>query len=460
MVLPTSPQPDEQFCELIQARTGLILNVHQRADVAVILNNLVADEAMPAEDLLALLSQSPSSHPFWRRIIHIVTVGETYFFRNMAQFDALRLSVLPALIEERRKSGSKQLRLWSAGSSTGEEAYSLAILLCQMLPDIESWRITILATDINEDYLEQARVGLYRQRSFRTETPADLREYWFNAEKEGHRLRDSIRNMVDFRWLNLVSDDYPSYDTNTMYMDIIVCRNVTIYFDRETTRGIVTRFHKTLSQNGWLVVGHAEPQSELYKGFGTRNFKDTVFYQKLNAENPPSQVSLGTSPATQPTKPPTRRIEKVASIVPTIKKSAVKPSPAAAAAEDFWEQAKHAADGGRWHEAQQWLNKAEQKNKFRPEVHYLRALIELHHGNTAQAVDLLRKAIYCDMRFALAHYALGNLYAQQQARKEAARHWKLALEAVENLEAKMIVPYSEDITVEMLVTELAARLAG
>src|SRR5262245_9971377 len=153
---------DDSFLNFVQARTGLVLNTYQRSDVTATLDSLSeAAHHTWSRDLLSLLSECSLTHPLWQRIIHIATVGETYFFRNLAQFEALRRHVLPALIEERRRAGSKHLRLWSAGSATGEEPYSLAILLRELLPDIETWSITLLGTDINEGYLEYARKGVF-----------------------------------------------------------------------------------------------------------------------------------------------------------------------------------------------------------------------------------------------------------------------------------------------------------
>src|SRR5829696_3234985 len=123
----------EDFYSLIQSRTGLILNPHQKSHVAVALTDLgSATDIRSAGDLFAQLSEYPLTHPLWQQIIHVITVGETYFFRNQAQFDALRSHVLPALIHERREMGLRHLRFWCAGCATGEEPYSLAILLREL----------------------------------------------------------------------------------------------------------------------------------------------------------------------------------------------------------------------------------------------------------------------------------------------------------------------------------------
>jgi chemotaxis protein methyltransferase CheR len=498
MTLHTQDADHDRLYTLIQSRTGLILNEHQRTDVSILFNDLIdSQEISSIQDLFLLLFDLPSTDPLWQRIVHVITVGETYFFRNMAQFNALRSHILFPIIEEKRKTGRKYLRLWSAGSSTGEEAYTLAILLRQMLPDIDSWSIRLLATDINETYLQQAQEGLYRARSFRSETPDEMREIWFTRERDGYRLSPVIRKMVTFSLLNLVSDEYPTVENDTVHMDVIFCRNVTIYFDRPTTRQIAQRFHAALATNGWLVVGHSEPQSDVYRGFVPRNFKDTVIYQKAGSEATAAQMSPAQTPtstpptlptrptpdkkstqqtptstpptlATRPTpdkkstqqaKAPTSKAPVVKPLeikMPTLKGSASPPSPD----EDLWSRAKQAADLRNWGEARKWLDRAEEKDKFRPEVHYLRGLIELEAGNINDAVRLLRRSVYCDVNFSLAHYTLGDVYAQQGAQKEAARHWKLALTAVEAMNPKETLPYSDALTVELFVTLLVDRLTG
>src|SRR6185369_14036564 len=115
--------------------------------------------------------------------------------------------------------------------ATGEEAYSLAMLLCELLPDYQTWQITLIATDINTASLEHAKRGIYRSWSFRNETPHEIKERWFSVKKDSFKLNDSLKHMVTFRPLNLVSDEFPSFESGLTHMDLIMCRNVTIYFD-------------------------------------------------------------------------------------------------------------------------------------------------------------------------------------------------------------------------------------
>lgn len=453
MTEPLKPDANEDIFRLLETRTGLLLDANRRLDVAGVIRELCESSVVSSTaELVAVLTSQPITHPVWQRLTQSVTIGETYFFRYMSQFDALRHHVLPYLIEERRQAGNKQLRLWSAACATGEEPYSLAILLRELLPDIDTWSISLLATDINEAFLEQARRGIYRERSFRGETPATLRDRWFTPVKEGHLLDAQIRQMVVFRTLNLQADDYPSFESGTMHMDIILCRNVTIYFERETTRQIIGRFLRSLNDNRWLVVGHAEPQFDLYTGFTAENFENTVFYHKRPA------------PLAQPDRPPaapafTPYSSKIAvnSIKTQLTAAPAMPDKVTTD-ENLLERAKDMADHERWDEALSWLDKAEVLGRFEPQVHYLRGLIALNTGDMEQGLQHLRRAVYCDHNFALAHYMLGELYEKQGWRQNAVRHWRWALHALAEVNTHYTILFGDDLTVEMLQELLTLRL--
>ena len=141
----------------------------------------------------------------WQEITKCLTTGETYFFRDRGQFSLLKFSILPELIELRK--GRRALRIWSAGCSTGEEAYSIAILLNELIPSIKDWDILILGTDINEDALNKARRGYYRDWSFRM-VSEDIKKQWFRKAKEGWRLNKDIIEMVKFESVDLINDKF------------------------------------------------------------------------------------------------------------------------------------------------------------------------------------------------------------------------------------------------------------
>lgn len=450
----------EQFFDIIQTRLALALDEHRRLEVLRAADELMATrEIAHVQDLIRILSEQPTTHPFWQKVIQIATIGETYFFRDLDQLNALRYTVLPNLIEQRRKQGRLQLRLWSAGCSTGEEPYSLAILLRSLIPDIGDWNITILATDLNISNLERARTGIYRTWSFRAETPEEVRRRWFIEEQGNYRIDPSIRSMVTFAQLNLASGDYPSYANNTLEMDIIVCRNVLIYFDNLTTAATIARFQGALRPEGWLVLGHAEAGHMMNHKFQPHNFENAVIYQKLVPVEQPLPVT-STHPQTRPLSSPTYAGRPTTGRLMPIpvgeKKTA--PLPVISAPADPLEQAQRAADREQWDEALRWLAEAEKKQMMRPEIHYLRGVVELHQKELDKALISLRRAIYCDNRFVLAHFVLGELYEKQGYYRKASYQWSQAQSILGSLPQEAPVAFSNDLTVEILSGLLQYRL--
>jgi chemotaxis methyl-accepting protein methylase/tetratricopeptide (TPR) repeat protein len=264
-----------RFRNLLLAQSGLFYPDAKRGDLAHGLRMILATSGHA--DLEALYAEAVAGGPAWDTILTHLTIGETYFFRNGSQFDALRQHLLPEIMA--RRGGIHTLRIWSAGCATGEEPYSLAITVADMLAGRDPWHISILATDINPAFLARAREALYGEWSFR-ETSAEQRARFWTQEGNRWRLNPEIRRMVNFARLNLAVPCFPSTTNGTCALDIIVCRNVTIYFDEATTRQIAERFYAALAPGGWLIVGHAEPQASVYHQFEVHNFPSTVIYRK------------------------------------------------------------------------------------------------------------------------------------------------------------------------------------
>lgn len=278
-----------RFRDMLRDRCGLHYPDRKRADLAFGLSQ--AMNAGGYQDLEAFCVEAAAEGPAWDTLLAHLTVGETYFFRNAPQFAALRHHILPELIQ--RRSTIRTLRIWSAGCATGEEPYSAAMLLSDMLPKEEPWQVSILATDINPHFLARARTALYGNWSFR-EMPDGVRDHYFREEHGRWRLDAEIRRMVFFMRLNLAEPCYPAITNGTCVMDVIFCRNVMIYFDEETTQQVITRLYHALSPGGWLLVGHAEPQMNFYQQFEVHNFPNAVIYRKpLDA--PPFSLNLADS---------------------------------------------------------------------------------------------------------------------------------------------------------------------
>ena len=206
-------------------------------------------------------------------IIDIITVNETYFFREQNQLKTLSEEILPEIRETNK--GKKRLRIWSAGCSTGEEPYTVAMLVLEK-GHFKNWNVEIFGSDINQRVLQVARSGTYRKNSFRTTDPYFLRRY-FKEENGLSRISDSVKQYVNFTHLNLL-DPFKVKLVGTM--DIVLCRNVLIYFDHSSRKKVIEMFYERLADGGYLLLGHAESLINLSTAFTLRHFKYDMVYQK------------------------------------------------------------------------------------------------------------------------------------------------------------------------------------
>ena len=276
-----------RFCELIQARTGIRVAESRREVLArALLDNARSVECSNLDQLFLCLQDARTDSEVWNDLIKKVTIGETYFFRDSDHIQSLRNYILPALIARHRTDHT--LRLWSAGCATGEEPYTLAILLRQILFDIDQWNILILATDINRQALLHATAGRYRAWSFRETDPA-LRSAFFIRDGDTFILESDVREMVTFTYHNLAEGSYPSPANQTCDLDLILCRNVAIYLPKSVIQDIANRFYECLSDGGWLIVGPSETNVEIYQKFRVVNYPGTIAYQKAH----PTPASSG-----------------------------------------------------------------------------------------------------------------------------------------------------------------------
>jgi chemotaxis protein methyltransferase CheR len=185
-------------------------------------------------------------------LLDSLTVNETAFFRNLPQFDLFRNVVLPDLVSRKRASGDRTLRIWSAGSSTGEEPYSIAIAVLQTLFDASDWDIRIFASDISLKCLETAHRGEYAAARVRGAVPDALVDRYFREEAGAYRVQNQVRRLVIFDYHNLKHEGGPTL------LDAVFCRNVMIYFDEEEQKRLVNKFHRSLVPGGYLLLGHSE----------------------------------------------------------------------------------------------------------------------------------------------------------------------------------------------------------
>ena len=206
-------------------------------------------------------------------IIDIITVNETYFFREQNQLKTFSEEILPELKDTNKDK--KRLRVWSAGCSTGEEPYTIAMLVLEK-GYFHNWNIEIFGSDINQRVLQAARSGIYRKNSFRATEPYFLRKY-FREEDNISKISDNVKKYVNFSHLNLL-DPFKVKLVGTV--DVIFCRNVLIYFDHPSRKKVIDMFYERLADGGYLLLGHAESLINISTAFSLRHFKYDMVYQK------------------------------------------------------------------------------------------------------------------------------------------------------------------------------------
>jgi chemotaxis protein methyltransferase CheR len=205
--------------------------------------------------------------------INVLTTNETYFFREDFQLKTFTQEILPEIWARKEETGDKQIRIWSAGCSSGEEPYTIAMLMLDQ-PRFKDWQIEIIGTDISQRVLQIARKGIYGENSFRTTPPSYRRRYF--VETEGaYRISDQVRDLVNISYLNLF--DFPRV-TLLGKMDVIFCRNVIIYFDTAAKRKVVDSFYQRIRPEGFLLLGHSESLVNLTTAFELRHFRHDMVY--------------------------------------------------------------------------------------------------------------------------------------------------------------------------------------
>jgi len=281
------PITGEQLARMgrfLTKETGLAFGPSKQGILASCISSHLAERGLATfEELWELLHDSARVGNELQLLLQAVTTGETFFFRHSAQFELFRERVLPALVKAH--STNRTLRIWSAGCATGEEAYTVAILLKEHLPFFGSWKIEILGTDINQAFLEVARRGVYQRRAVK-EMSAPLVGRYFEAHAEGLALKDSIRSMVAFRYHNLVSTAWPIWLTRPQSWDIILARNVLMYLDHAMVEDITRHLRAALAPGGYLFLGPAESLQRLNDEFKLLDANGTPIYTREPSSTP------------------------------------------------------------------------------------------------------------------------------------------------------------------------------
>jgi chemotaxis protein methyltransferase CheR len=355
------------------------------------------------------------------------TSGETYFFRDHGQFDLLRLRLLPELIERRRSA--RTLRLWSAGCASGEEAYSLAMLVDMLLPERDGWDILILGSDINQAALAKARRGRYGQWSFRMVSPA-LQQRYFQRMGDEWALNERIRRMVTFRAGDLIGE--PSPGSEWRDMDLILCRNVFIYFAVNTVTAVADKLAAALSEGGYLLAGHTELIGHRVRDLRSRLFAEGVAYQRvvpIPVEKTPPPARITPPPVVAPRTP----------CVP----------PAALSGECLLATAREFADRGEYERAEQTCLQALAVAPLAAGPHFLLAQLAQLREDFERAGELLDKTLYLDPHCVAAYLEQAALCERAENLPRAQTLRRAALGIVRTLPCDATIEPYETTAAEM-----------
>jgi chemotaxis protein methyltransferase CheR len=440
--------------DLLEKKTGLYLPDEKLHRLEEAFRELHAAHAAasPLEIIQAIDTGNSVGVAHLDKLVAAVATNETYFFRTPIHFKTLQDYLIPELVKKKESGSAKTLKIWSAGCSTGEEPYSIAILLLENFPELlRPWKINILATDIDHEALQSAGQGIYRPWSFRGVTPELANKYWQPLKGELRRIDDRVRALVSFRPLNLESDPFPSPLNGTNDLDIIFCRNVTIYFRHHTIKKILRKFYDCLAEGGFLIAGAGEYSREAYQNFEARVFPETVIYQK------PLPKTAAHAPSALPIVRPT----PLPSAPRTSPAAASKPSaPEQTAAKDPVDQAlalisqgeldsalvllaaeaeksprnsrvcfllgQIAADRQHLKEASYWLQRTIDLDPLNLGAHYFMGLLWMEEEKMDEAMAEMKKTIYIDANFALGHFYLGKIQKMQGKLEQARRNFAVA----------------------------------
>ncbi len=448
-----------------------------------------------------LLKFHPDGRLEISELLDLITIGETYFFRNKAQFNVLVNSVLPEIMKRKSGSQGKSIRVWSAGCSRGDEPYSIAIAIREVLPSDQKWTLSILGTDINRNGLARAKEATYGEKDV-AHLPKEYLDKYFKPKGSTYVLNPDVRELVQFEHHNLVKD--PFVNEKMQMVDLVFCRNVTIYFDFQTTRRVIENFYNSLVPEGYLFLGHTETLWQITDKFERVEFPQTFIYQKKSSpvredatkpfialpEVRIEDLTRSTGSTTLSELSPkgledwvsTKEKDTSKSVLqetmsrlqgkseplqqaePSLDRASL-PFPDRVIPQDknrilaYLADATHLANQARYREAADVLTKIIELDNLSVEAYYLLGVLSYKSGNLKEAETQFRKVIYVTPDSALAYFNLGNIYLYQRKFGEAAREFRNAIRLSEKRPQDEQIRFCEDFTVDFLLRACRNNLA-
>lgn len=370
---------------------------------------------------------------------NLLTSRETYFLRDHGVIEVLREHILTEAMAQ--KASERSLRIWSAGCSTGEEAYTLSILVEEGLVDLNHWHVEILGSDIDQVALAQARQGVYRKWSFRG-CPQAFIERYFVQHGDELKLMAHVKQRVRFEQLDIVGDIYPTGNKGMASADIILCRNVFIYLDHAAIDTALKKLTACLNEGGFLLCAPGELHAHSHPQLKARIYPQALVYQKVAAQ---LQPVLRTPPSTWAASPPSGPLTWPPSVWRATQ--ATRQAAPLLTQDANLAQAWTLANRGDLVAAFSLCDSLVRQQPLSPHVRYLYAVLQFADGQTDQAREALRQVLYLDPQFAVAYAMLNDVCRTNNDTVAALKVCQQGLKAVASLADDQPVPYFKAVTV-------------
>jgi chemotaxis protein methyltransferase CheR len=449
-----TPKVFKLFQEYINENCGIYIDDY-RAD-ALRVSLWIRMRDLGYSDYIAYLSflrDGKKGDDEFKELLNLITINETCFFRNPNQFAALAKYVIPEIIKRKKKT-DRTIRIWSAGCSTGEEPYSIAMVLLDRLPDAKSWRIDILGTDVSRQALSRAQRGCYGERTMREMDEAYIKRYFKQNDLGEYCLSDKIKKMVSFGYHNLIKEPYPFLIMGGW--DIIFCRNVTIYFRLPSVKRVVDNFYQSLNEGGYLFIGHAESLYQISDSFVPIELDSAFVYKKMPGKDVKEikdveEVKEVKDIEEVKEKKTGIKKKKPKTVEPEEEEKLFNEARLLFKEEDF-EQAKvmllnvlklnpenhHArlllgqvyANENLYDAAANEASKVLKADPLSVPAHFLLGVVCQKQERTDEAVKEFKRVVYLDSDFALGHLNLANIYRSQHLDKKALREYNNAVRSL------------------------------
>lgn len=346
------------------------------------------------KEYLGYLNKKDACHDERSLLSQLLTTGETFFMRDKAQMELIKRVLIPKILEENKLK--KTITMWAPACSTGEEVYSLIIILNQCLENNKNWKIEVVGSDINDNFLSQAKAGIYKQWSFR-ECTRDFREKYFTPFLDGWKINSDIQSSARFIKIDLVEASLPDQKHSISDFDLILCRNLFIYMNADAISLITNKLSSCLKTGGVLMTGHGEIHAYPHRYLNVLIYPESLVYIKQSIVNDVKNETIH---------PPITEEEYIYSV---------------------W----HLANVGRYSDALKLCKEIYKLNSMRPDLHYLHALILIEFKEFEEAKNELRKALYLDNNFIPAYLELITMKIQEGKKSKAIKICDQAISVME-----------------------------